>query len=89
MSMSGEIHSQQSSVVNNNNTHSYPQYNVYTCIFCARVDLTVDSLIAGFALAVIRPIEFVDTCSFMLTNGTIAQYAICGKECDHEYYLNR
>ena len=85
----GEIHPQQSYVANHTNTRSYSQYNVYTCIFCTRVDLAMDSFIPCFALAVIRPIDCVDTCSFMQTNGTIAQYAICGKENEHEYYLNR
>ena len=78
----GKIHPQQSSVANDTNTHSYPQYNVYTCI-CPRVDLAVDSFIPGVALAIIRAIDCVDTCSFMLTNGTIAHNAICGKENDH------
>ena len=44
-----------------------------------RVDLAVDSLIAGFAMARDRPVDYVDTCSFILAKATVAQYAICGK----------
>ena len=44
-----------------------------------RVDLAVDSLIAGFALAGERPVDYVEACSFILTMATVAQYAICGK----------
>ena len=73
------IHPQQSSVANHTNTRSYSQYNVYTCVFCRRVDLAAGSLIAGFAPAGIRPIVIVETRSVMLTKGTIAFYDICGK----------